>query len=140
MTTHDDEFARKVTGYLDQGTASLRAGTAYRLQLARQRALARLSPDTARSPALSGALAGVGGGMGGSSPRDRSTLANGRLWVAVGLLAVATFGYEGYRTWQAHQTTNELVETDVGILTSDLPIDAYLDRGFQNWLKHLDDR
>ena len=30
----------------------------------------------------------------------------------------------------------DIEETDAAILTSDLPIDAYLDRGFQNWLKH----
>ncbi len=27
----------------------------------------------------------------------------------------------------------------LAILSSDLPIDAYLDRGFQNWLKHAVD-
>ena len=42
MTTHDDEFAKKITGYLDLGTADLKAGTAYRLQQARAAALARL--------------------------------------------------------------------------------------------------
>ena len=30
----------------------------------------------------------------------------------------------------------EIAETDAAILTSDLPIEAYVDRGFQNWLKH----
>ena len=29
----------------------------------------------------------------------------------------------------------ELAEIDSQLLTDDLPIDAYLDRGFQNWLK-----
>ena len=35
MTHDEDEFARKIKGYLDAGTADLRAGTAYRLQQAR---------------------------------------------------------------------------------------------------------
>jgi hypothetical protein len=29
----------------------------------------------------------------------------------------------------------DLEDTDAAILSSELPIDAYLDRGFQNWLK-----
>jgi len=34
------ETAKKITAYLDKGTAQLKAGTAYKLQLARQAALA----------------------------------------------------------------------------------------------------
>jgi len=34
----------------------------------------------------------------------------------------------------------EIAETDAAILSSDLPIDAYLDRGFQVWLKHDGDQ
>lgn len=139
MTTHDDEFARKVTGYLDQGTASMRAGTAYRLQLARQQALARLDPQRARGTELSGALAGAGGTVAGGGG-GRSFWASGKLWLGVALIAAAMFGYQGYQTWQARQA-NDLVDTDLEILTSDLPIDAYLDNGFQNWLKsQLDNR
>ena len=41
----------------------------------------------------------------------------------------------GYNQWQAYQQMKDLEETDAAILSSDLPIDAYLDRGFQNWLK-----
>lgn len=137
MTTHDDDFARKVTGYLDHGTASMRAGTAYRLQLARQQALARLqAPEHATEPQLAGALAGAGG-VGGGTRSGRSFWASGRLWLGIALIAAAGVGYQQYQSWQA---TKDLVETDAEILTSDLPIDAYLDRGFQNWLNHLDDR
>ena len=39
-----------------------------------------------------------------------------------------------FQQWQVVQKTRELEELDAQILTSDLPIDAYLDRGFQNWL------
>ncbi|NDP43161.1 MAG: DUF3619 family protein, partial [Aromatoleum sp.] len=35
MTDDNQEFANKITTYLDAGTAELKAGTAYRLQLAR---------------------------------------------------------------------------------------------------------
>ena len=38
-------------------------------------------------------------------------------------------------TWQQNQRVAEIVDIDSALLTDDLPIDAYLDRGFQNWLK-----
>jgi uncharacterized protein DUF3619 len=38
-------------------------------------------------------------------------------------------------TWQQNQRVAELEEIDSQLLTDDLPIDAYLDRGFQSWLK-----
>ena len=134
MTTHDDDFARKVTGYLDQGTASMRAGTAYRLQLARQQALARLIPETARETELAGALAGGAGFVAGGG---RNFWMSAKLWLGILLIAAAGVGYQQYQSWQS---TRDLVETDVEILTSDLPIDAYVDRGFQNWLSHQNDR
>ena len=40
----------------------------------------------------------------------------------------------GFQQWRAYQQANELADLDVQILSSDLPIDAYLDRGFQTWL------
>ncbi len=62
MIRDDDEFAKKITGYLDIGAASLKQGTAYRLQQARARALARLSdPVHAQEARLAHALSGVGG-------------------------------------------------------------------------------
>ena len=47
-------------------------------------------------------------------------------------VAVAGFGWQ---QWQAFQQVKEFEELDTQILSSDLPIDAYLDRGFQNWIK-----
>ena len=38
-------------------------------------------------------------------------------------------------SWQQNRLAAELEEIDAQLLTDDLPIDAYLDRGFQNWLK-----
>ena len=131
MTTRDDDFAKKITTYLDRSATDLKAGTAYRLQLARAEALARLA-DPQRAPELrvAGANAGSGSGTAGG---DRSFWASGRLWIGIVLIAAAGFGYH---QWQAYQQLNDIEETDAAILSSDLPIDAYLDQGFQNWLKH----
>ncbi len=138
MTTQDEQFARRIKGHLDQGTRAMRAGTAYRLQLARQQALARLEPQRAVASALTPALAGAGGGVA-SGGSGRSIWSTGKFWIGVGLIVAAGIGYQGYQQWKTQEDLKEVEETDAAILTSDLPIDAYLDRGFQNWLKHLDE-
>jgi hypothetical protein len=50
--------------------------------------------------------------------------------VAMLALAVGTLQY-----WQQDKRIAEIEELDAQLLTDDLPIDAYLDRGFQDWLK-----
>ena len=125
MTANDKEIAGKITAYLDAGTKELKSGTAYRLQQARAAALARLQ-DPMRSPEA--ALAGAGGTLGGTRP----FYAQVRFWIGVALIAAAGFGWQ---QWQAYQAINEAEEIDAQLLASDLPIDAYLDRGFQAWLK-----
>jgi hypothetical protein len=135
MTTDNAEFARKIAAHLDQGTADLKAGTAYRLQQARGAALARLSG--ADAPAAAPALAGARtlAGLPGHGTRGRSLWSSGRLWLGIALIAAASVGYQ---QWLAWQQLADLEETDAALLSSDLPIDAYLDRGFQNWIKTSD--
>ncbi|HKE40581.1 MAG TPA: DUF3619 family protein [Casimicrobiaceae bacterium] len=123
---NEHEIAKKITGYLDQGAAALRSGTLYRLQQGRQDALARFA-DPRRAAEL--AVAGAGGG----TMAGRPVLADVRLWIGV-LLIVGGVLY--YQYWQSAQQARDIEETDAAILTSELPIEAYLDRGFQNWLKH----
>ena len=125
MTTRDEDFAKKITTYLDAASQDLKAGTLYRLQQARSAALARLS-EPLRAPEL--ALAGAGGTSAGPRP----FYAQLRFWIGVLLIALAGFGWQ---QWQAYQTVKDAEEIDAEILTSELPIDAYLDRGFQVWLR-----
>ena len=133
MTTHDDNFPKKLTGYLDQGTAELKAGTVYRLQKARTAALARLSEPVgfrASDSRLAHAFAGNGtSGVSGG----KSLWTSARLWLGIAIIVAAAFGYQ---QWQLYQQVNDIVELDAQILSSDLPIDAYLDQGFRNWLTH----
>jgi hypothetical protein len=136
MTSQDDKFAKKLTSYLDDGAANLKSGTAYRLQLARAEALTRLAdPQRATAPRMAPALAGTGQGTGTAAGGNPFRL-NSRYVAGVLLIVVLYFGYH---QWQAYQQLTDLQETDAAILSSDLPIDAYLDRGFQNWLKSATD-
>ena len=141
MTAKDDLFAKKITGYLDRNSAELRTGTAYRLQLARAKALDRLADAVgetapASAIAMSGAhgLAGgaVMGGRGGA--RGHPLWTSRSLWIGVALILA---GGVIFHEWQATQAARDIEETDAAILSSDLPIDAYLDRGFHNWLKQV---
>ena len=135
MTDREEEFGKKLRTYLDEGSAELRSGVAYRLQQARAAALARAAgePQTADARVLQGApdLAGLGG-TGPRGTGERPLYSQPRVWLALVLLVATMIGYQQWTAWQDLQ---ELEDLDAQILTSDLPIDAYLDRGFPLWLK-----
>ena len=51
-------------------------------------------------------------------------------------LAVLILGLAGIVYWQSGSGNGgELADLDARLLTDDLPIDAYLDKGFDSWLK-----
>ena len=127
MTTHEDDFAKKITLYLDAANRELKSGTLYRLQQARGAALAH-----AQATRVAPELAYAGNGAGVSVAGSRPFYAQLRFWLGVALIAFAGFGWQ---QWQAYQAVKDAEEVDAQLLTSDLPIDAYLDRGFQVWLK-----
>ena len=124
---NEREIAAKITGYLDRGAAELKSGTLYKLQRARVTALARLSePETARELALAGPHGSFG---------SRRAFADLRIWLGI-LFLVG--GVVSYQYWQSVQQARDIEETDAAILSSELPIEAYLDRGFQAWLKRTE--
>ena len=135
MSSREQEFAARIKAQLDRSAGELRPGLAYRLQTARAEALARLAESTGTVAAgeLAGAhgFAGRGAAFGTPARPHRPLLAQARFWIGLLAIAAAAFGYHQWTTWTAAQ---EKAELDVELLSSDLPIDAYLDRGFQNWL------
>jgi len=132
MNNRESEFARTITRYLDQSVAELRPGTLYRLKQARAAAMAGL----VAAPSAASALATAGGpDVSGGRPRFRAAAVR---WLGVALL-VAAAGF-GYQQWHAMQQVYEFEDLDLHLLASDLPIDAYLDRGFQNWLRNAFER
>ena len=118
--TQERQFGYRIRQILNQGTHELKPGIAQRLAAARQRALERYRPE----PALAWADNVTGNiGWAGLALRVLVPLAM--------LVACAGAIY----TWQQNQRAAEIEEVDALLLTDDPPIDAYLDRGFQNWLK-----
>jgi hypothetical protein len=114
-------FASRIRQILNQGAVSARV--AQRLQAAREIAISRQRPEPQPVVRWADNVLGSGWSWGGVSAR---------LLLPAVALAVSVVGI--YR-WQETQRLAEVVEIDSQLLTDDLPIDAYLDRGFQNWLK-----
>ena len=127
MTDDEARLARTLTRHLDLAAAGLRSGTLYKLQQARARALATVERVPAAGTEL--AAAGPGSVSGGRFGSRAGTVR----WIGAALL-IAAVGF-GYQQWHSAQQVREFEELDLHLLASDLPIDAYLDRGFQNWLR-----
>jgi hypothetical protein len=120
------QFARRIRHVLDQSTQLDRA-TGDKLRAARELALSRQRPEPA--PVLAWVDNVLDSGEAGSGI-GWQVGARVLLPAAVLIVAVA-----GIYNWQEKQRLAEIVEIDSQLLTDDLPIDAYLDRGFENWLK-----
>ncbi len=114
----------RIRQHLNRGLV-LKNDTLEGLKAGRKRALERQ-----RSEARVDVLAWVGN-VNGYFGAPQSLLQRFVLPVAVlviGLLAI--------NAWQQTQAVQEIEEIDAAVLTGDLPIDAYLDNGFDAWLKH----
>ena len=128
---NETKFADKIRKALNEGSrldGERGEHIRERLRAARERALERRR--IARAPALAwtqdaaGAAIGRFGGVGGLSLR----LLLPTVLLIAGLLGI----YSGQQDQRA-----EVEELDAQLLTDDLPIDAYLDRGFEAWLKKV---
>jgi len=122
---NEQQFANKVRQALDERARRLEPALAERLRAARERALAGRPRGEERAPALAwvGNVPGSNGGFGS-------------LWLRLVLPAIfVVLAVAGIYSWQQNQRLAEIEEIDAELLTDDLPIDAYLDRGFQEWLK-----
>lgn len=115
-------FTYKVRQHLNRGLHDLRPETLDRLAAARQAALVRQKQTVAQSM-----LAAVGNvfSFGFDDLRLKQVMA------AVALLLCAL-----YSTYQiADQRVDELGAIDSALLSDDLPIAAFTDKGFAAWLK-----
>jgi hypothetical protein len=119
---NEPQFGNKVRLILNRGLR-LDDKAAARLKAAREQALARQRPEPAPALAWADNVLGRFDGWGGLSLRVLAPLA----------MVIAAFA--GIYVWQQNQRAAEIEDVDARLLADDLPIDAYLDRGFQNWLK-----
>ena len=118
-------FGHRIRQLLNQGT-HVRPDVAKRLAAARMRALEHQRAevaDLAWADNIVGRAVDRFGGWSGLALR-----------VLVPIALLVGSGAALY-SWQQNRLAAEVEEIDAQLLTDDLPIDAYLDRGFQNWLK-----
>jgi hypothetical protein len=128
-TPSDHELALKIARVLDQGVNELDSPLARKLLDARKEALAHYKEQHA--PAWAPAWAGAAAARVSEPHRyNFRMLAATVAFIAALVCALA---------WQSFtQGGSEIADVDAGLLTDDLPINAYLDRGFDSWLKrHL---
>lgn len=119
---NESKFGYQIKQQLDQAL-DLDAAALSRLKVARQQALVRQRVSEpvfvlAWADALVGRLSG--------NPASASIVLAG----AALILALV-----GIQYWQRAPSVEELAEIDAALLTSDLPINAYLDNSFDTWLK-----
>ncbi|MEY4597719.1 MAG: hypothetical protein RLZZ445_516 [Pseudomonadota bacterium] len=124
MNAHEHEFALKIVRELDRSTRSIDNDTVAKLATAREQALAQYQ----QAPAMGVAVAGrtFTQMFEHPTPGIRYALS----------LAVLILGLAGIVYWQSSNGAgSEIADLDARLLTDDLPIDAYLDKGFDSWLK-----
>jgi hypothetical protein len=129
------EFALKVRRALDARAAALPGATTERLAAARRAALARKKPEAATAPVFIPAFAGAAGAHAPvRANRPQASFARRllRAWPLALLLA----GLVGIAYWEDMQRTAELADIDAAMLSDDLPLNAYLDHGFNAYLSH----
>jgi hypothetical protein len=119
---NEREFGRKIKQQLDQAL-DLKPDQLNRLRVAREQALAR---QRIAEPVF--VLAWADAVMG----RLSGNPASAGIAVAGAALIMALVGIQ---YWQQTPTVEEIEEIDAALLTSDLPINAYLDKSFDTWLK-----
>ncbi len=119
---NEPQFGNRIRHLLNQG-APLGASVSAKLRAARELALAHQKPEAAQGLAWAAGIVGRLGGFSGVSLR-----------LILPLIALA-IGLAATYTWEQNQRAAEVEELDTLLLTGELPIDAYLDRGFEAWLK-----
>lgn len=119
---NEPHFANQVKQILNQG--DLEAGVLQRLKQSREHALKhqRVAKPIAGLAWADGLITDFGGFTGFSF----------RLVLP---LAVLVGGLLTINTWQQNLRMAEVEELDALLLTDELPLDAYLDKGFEAWLK-----
>lgn len=124
MNAQEHEIAQKIVRELNRGTRSIGENTVAQLLIAREQALTHYQ----KTPALR--IAGAGQLVMQMIERP----ASGARYALS--LAVLILGLAGIVYWQSSNGAGgEMADLDARLLIDDLPIDAYLDKGFDSWLK-----
>jgi hypothetical protein len=122
--TDENDLARRIVERLDEGAVNMGRTEREKLHAARQAALARyrVAPAAALAPALAGNF---------SRFMDRQIFGIRHLVP----LAALVLGLAAVVYIHSNGGSPDIADIDAALLTDELPIDAYLDKGFDTWLK-----
>ena len=134
VDTKEREFALAIRRALDESAEGLPQPTLARLALARRAALQRkkpqVAPQTVAAPGMAPAFAGaMGPAMGGRPPVARAPRFV-LMWPMFALVAALI----GVAYWQDQQRIADTADIDAALLSDELPLNAYLDHGFNAYL------
>jgi hypothetical protein len=118
-----DELAKRIARLLDESADNVGPAQRERLAAARKQALSRhrREPTHAWVPAWAGPISRV---------TERRVLGVQYL-IPIAALVLGLAGVAYMHSGPA----NDIADIDAGLLTDELPINAYLDQGFDSWLK-----
>jgi Protein of unknown function (DUF3619) len=122
--TEQDEVARRIVKLLDESAENIGRAQRERLSAARQAALARhrAVPVAAWAPVWAGTISRF--------TEHRAFGVRYLIPIAALVLGLASVVYV-----HSNGTSSDIADIDAGLLTDELPINAYLDKGFDSWLK-----
>lgn len=124
---NETQFGFRIKQTLNRGL-SLDEATLDRLKKAR---LGALEKHQATAPDLVFATAANIGRMNGDAYSVSMRIVLPLIMLILGLYVS--------NHWYQAQLQEEIIEIDTEVLTGDLPMDAYLDKGFHAWLKRPSD-
>jgi hypothetical protein len=126
---NERDVGQKIARQLNYGLTRLRPETTERLRLARERALsAHHEPAVEHARGLA-----LAGGMNHGQPGHHIHAGNKLVAIVATTVIVAVAGV--YYWYNASQD-QDAFDVDAVLLAEDLPINAYLNKDFQEWLDH----
>jgi hypothetical protein len=133
--TNEFEFAHKICHALEETAASLPATTVNKLAAARRVALARKKPEAELARAFVPVLAPAGAASGlQRAPLPERRVPPLRRFVRILPILALVGGVAVIAYWENLQRAAELADIDAAMLNDELPLNAYLDHGFNAYL------
>jgi hypothetical protein len=126
--TREQDTAKKIVDVLNYGVSELDQQTSERLLAARRKAIAAMAQPAYVAPAETN-LAGVGRYISEHLHGHHAWMPTA-LVISAALLVLVVL----------QQNYSEPVEADALLLASDLPPEAYVDKGFDAWLENTSRR
>lgn len=122
---NEENFSKKVIHWVDADIDNIRPEVTQRLRHARELAVAHAQQRRAASFGLSG-----------NALHRASWFSHHRVTGVGVLLAIVLLAATGIWQISPNQQEDDVSQIDAALLTDDLPVHAYLDNSFAQWIKN----